>query len=90
MPARLARKDLSQSSLLILICPFVHVEGDFLFYLQHVAGRISRKRSVEPIQIDIAKVPLVDVPGKQNGTVPACGRAQKDAWTHKVTITGFK
>jgi hypothetical protein len=30
------------------------------------------------------------VPGKQDGAVPTCGRAQKNTWTRKVTITGFK
>ena len=89
-PACLAREDLSQSILLTLVCPFVHVEGDFPFDLQHVAGRMGRKHGVKSIQIDLTKATLVDVPSKQDGAVPTCRRAQKDTWTRKVTITGFK
>jgi len=37
MSTGLAREDLGQIVLLILIGPFVHVEGNFPFAFQHVA-----------------------------------------------------
>src|ERR1700747_1976622 len=51
MTACLAREDLSQSILLTLVCPFIHVESAFPFNLQHVAGRMNRKYGLESIQI---------------------------------------
>jgi hypothetical protein len=83
-------KILSQSILLSLVCPFVHVESDFPFDLQHVAGRMDRKHGVKSIQIDLTKATLVNVPSNQDGAVPTCRRTQKDTRTRKVTITGFK
>src|ERR1700751_11760 len=90
MPARLAREDLSQSILLTLVCPFINVERDFPFNLQHVAGRMSRKRSDKSIQIDLSEVTVIDVPGNHNSAVPACGRACEDARTRYFAVTGLK
>src|SRR5262249_42470228 len=90
MSACLAREDLSQSILLILVCTFVHIKGNLPFALHHVTRRLDRKHGVKSAQIDLAIATLVDVPGNQQSAVASCRWSQKDAWTRNVTITGFK
>jgi hypothetical protein len=51
---------------------------------------MDRKYGVKSIQIYLLKATLVDVPGKQDGAIATCRWAQKNTWTRKVTITGFK
>ncbi len=63
MTAGLAREDLGQSILLILVAAFVQIEGDFPFALEHVTRRMDCKHGVEPIQIDFPEATLFDVPG---------------------------
>jgi hypothetical protein len=81
---------LSQSILLTLVCPFIHVESDFPFDLQHVAGRMSRKYGVKSIQIDLSEATVIDVPGNQNSAFAVCGRACKDTRTRYLAVTGLK